>query len=169
MEKYIGVKRVNATPMTREVYSNDLRGWALPSDEAAEDAGYLVEYIDGGKSNHAAYAGYISWIPRDVFERTYRMNGGLTFGDAIEALKAGHRVARQGWNGKDMWLSLTCDGGREVAAENFWSTHNAAYAESRGGVATVLPAITMKTATGEILIGWLASQSDILASDWVVL
>lgn len=49
----------------------------------------------------------------------------LDFGDAIRALKAGKRVARAGWNGKGMWLSLSCDGTREVPAENFWSPHNA--------------------------------------------
>lgn len=32
----------------------------------------------------------------------------------------------------------------------------------------VLPSITMKTATGEILMGWLASQTDMLAEDWHV-
>lgn len=91
----------------------------------------------------------------------------MDFGDALRALKAGKKVARFGWNGKGMWLSLSCDGMREVAAENFWSPHNAAFARENGGKATVLPSITMKTATGEILMGWLASQSDMLAEDWV--
>ncbi|AXU20380.1 hypothetical protein C7W88_17015 [Novosphingobium sp. THN1] len=36
-------------------------------------------------------------------------------------------------------------------------------------MATVLPCINMKTATGEILMGWLASQSDMLCEDWCVL
>ncbi len=65
-----------------------------------------------------------------------------------------------------MWLSLSCDGTREVPAENFWSPHNAEHARQSGGKATVLPSITMKTATGEILMGWLASQTDMLADDW---
>jgi hypothetical protein len=43
---------------------------------------------------------------------------------------------------------------------------NKAYAQENGGNATVLPCITMKTATGEILMGWLASQTDLLADDW---
>lgn len=58
---------------------------------------------------------------------------------------------------------------RVTPAENFWSPHNAEHARQSGGKATVLPSITMKTATGEILMGWLASQSDMLATDWVVL
>lgn len=92
------------------------------------------------------------------------------FGQAIEALKAGKRVSREGWNGKGMWLSLSgVSGNREVAAENFWSEHNAEFARQNGGKATVLPSISMKTATGEILMGWLASQTDMLAEDWVIL
>jgi len=93
---------------------------------------------------------------------------GASFGSAIAYLKMGFRVRRAGWNGKGMWLALSCDSGRETKAENFWSEHNKAYAEQNGGTATVLPCITMKTATGEILMGWLASQTDILAVDWEV-
>jgi hypothetical protein len=96
----------------------------------------------------------------------------LTFGDAIEALKAGRKVARSGWNGKGMWLSLSVGVGlaqaRSIPAESFWSENNRKYAEDNGGFATVLPCITMKTATGEILMGWLASQSDMLSNDWEV-
>lgn len=88
------------------------------------------------------------------------------FGSALGALKHGHRVARTGWNGKGMWLSLSCDGTREVPVSGFWSKHNAAHAYANGGKATVLPSITMKTADGSILMGWLASQTDMLAEDW---
>lgn len=96
----------------------------------------------------------------------------MDFGDAIRALKRGERVARAGWNGKGMWLSLSSsaadDGVRLVPAEHFWSQHNAEYARQNGGAAEVLPCITMKTATGEILMGWLASQTDMLAEDWII-
>lgn len=92
----------------------------------------------------------------------------IDFGDAIRLLKEGAKVARLGWNGKGMWLSLSGDGVREIPADAFWSANNAAYASEQGGAAKVLPCITMRTATGEILMGWLASQSDMLAEDWVV-
>ena len=96
-------------------------------------------------------------------------DGAGSFGDAIVALKAGHRVARAGWNGKGMWLSLSGPmPGRAIAAENFWSSNNSEYARANGGSATVLPCITMKVATGEILMSWLASQTDMLAEDWCV-
>ena len=167
MKKYLGTKVINAKPMSRQAY-NDLRGWLLPADEDGTDAGFLVEYTDGGKANHPDFEGYVSWSPADVFANAYRETAGLTFGAAIEALKVGQRVARAGWNGKSMWLALSCGATREVHAENFWSPHNAAHAVSQGGRAKVLPSITMKTATGEILMGWLASQTDMLAEDWSV-
>lgn len=91
----------------------------------------------------------------------------MEFGDALRLLKGGYKVARSGWNGKGMWLSLSGPlGPRQIPASAFWSTNNADYARSLGGAATVLPCITMKTATGEILMGWLASQTDMLADDW---
>jgi Protein of unknown function (DUF2829) len=92
------------------------------------------------------------------------------FGYALTCLKAGSRVAREGWNGKGMWLSLSCDNSRRIPAASFWSRNNIEYAMTQPlGQASVLPCITMKTATGEILMGWLASQTDMLANDWVVL
>ncbi|MDK9585426.1 crAss001_48 related protein [Lelliottia wanjuensis] len=70
MKQYTGTKTINAKPMNRQEY-NALRGWTVPADENPEDAGYLVEYTDGGKPNHPDFSGYISWSPADVFERTY--------------------------------------------------------------------------------------------------
>lgn len=71
MKKYIGTKEINALPMTRQEY-NDFRGWKLPDDEDGSDEGYLVEYVDGGKANTPQYAGYVSWSPKNVFERAYK-------------------------------------------------------------------------------------------------
>lgn len=91
----------------------------------------------------------------------------MDFGDAIRALKEGCTVAREGWNGKGMWLALS-PGHPSLSAQKFWAGPNRDYAEANGGHAPVLPCITMKTATGEILMGWLASQTDMLAEDWVI-
>lgn len=168
MQTCIGTKLVKMQPMSRAEY-NVYRDWILPADENGADEGYLVEYLDGGKPNHPNHAGYISWSPKEQAENAYHPTDGLSFGLALEALKKGLRVARAGWNGKGMWLSLSGDSVREIPASAFWSKNNAAYAQDRpGGVAQVLPCITMKTATGEILMGWLASQTDMLADDWMV-
>ena len=53
MKLYIGTKQVTATPMTRLAY-NKYRGWTVPADENGADAGYLVEYLDGGTPNRHA-------------------------------------------------------------------------------------------------------------------
>mgnify|MGYP000125494391 CR=1 FL=1 len=94
----------------------------------------------------------------------------LTFGQALDALKLGKRIAREGWNGKGMWIALSgLEGVREVAASNLWSPANADFAYTQPGhKAKVQPCFTMKTAADEIQMGWLASQSDMLAEDWAV-
>lgn len=152
-----------------------------PAVEAVFGTGFCIEGLQGFVNvdpgdwiiTESNGRGYYPCKP-DVFEANYapaeRANGfGLTFGDALKALKAGYRVAREGWNGKGMWLSLSgVPGGTRIDADKFWSPHNEAFARENGGAATVLPCITMKTATGEILMGWLASQTDMLAEDWMV-
>lgn len=94
------------------------------------------------------------------------MNGN-DIGWAVHQLKEGKRVQRAGWNGKGMWLSLSGPmEPREIPASAFWSKNNADWAHEKGGIAKVLPCVTMKTATDEILMGWLCSQTDLLATDW---
>lgn len=69
-KKFTCHKEVLARPMNRKAY-NTLRGWELPANENPDDEGFLVEYLDGGQTNHPDFAGYISWSPKDVFERGY--------------------------------------------------------------------------------------------------
>lgn len=90
----------------------------------------------------------------------------MDFGCALRELKNGHRVARRGWNGKGMWLAYS-PGIEALPADKFFAGPNREHAEQNGGSARVLPSITMKTVDGDILPGWLASQTDMLAEDWV--
>lgn len=163
MQQFIGTKQVMLLPMSRAEY-NHYRGWQLPDNENGDDEGYLVEYTDGGQPNDVRHAGYISWSPKAQAEAAYRPVTAMTFGDALIMLKAGHRVARAGWNGKGMWLAFS-PGSKALPAERFWAPQNRRHAVEVGPT-DVLPCITMKTATGEILMGWLASQTDMLAEDW---
>lgn len=164
--QYIGTKIVNAEAMTRAAY-NEFRGWALPADECGEDAGYLVEYLDGGKPNVPTHAGYVSWSPAEQFQAAYRSTDGLTFGLALEALKKGLKVARAGWNGSGQWIALG-DGTAALPADQFWNKHSRQFAEDNGGTASVRPYFILKTAQGDILMGWSPSQSDALAEDWQI-
>lgn len=159
MDVFYGTKKIMATPMTRLAY-NEYRGWELPADEDGSDAGYLVEYLDGGQSNHSAHAGYISWSPALVFERAYRASGSMGFGHALEALKEGERVARHGWNGKGMFLFLVND------IQNFTSEGD--IARHLPETSVVVDFIMMRAADGN-LVPWLCSQTDALAEDWCIL
>ncbi|RQQ19716.1 DUF2829 domain-containing protein [Burkholderia stagnalis] len=158
MARCIGTKIVNMAPMTRGEY-NAFRGWTVPADENASDEGYLVEYLDGGAPNTPHYAGYVSWSPKAQADAAYRAADGLTFGLAIEALKKGARVARAGWNGKNMWLVMAGSGGNWSAAVGGGAMPD----DWRGN----LPFIAMFTADKH-LVPWLASQTDMLADDWRV-
>ncbi len=90
-----------------------------------------------------------------------------TFGEAIEALKLGKRITRAGWNGKGMWLFLL-PAGRIPLSVCHDPALRQVVAES-GGEIDCLPTIRIKTADNKILTGWLASQSDIFAEDWMIL
>jgi len=160
MQTYIGTKVINAKPMNRQEY-NDFRGWELPSDEDGSDEGYLVEYVDGGQANTEQYAGYVSWSPKDVFERAYNPNGSLTFGDALVLLKQGKRVSRAGWNGKNQFVYL-------IKGADLQKTLGYGYGEYLEEP-TIQSALAIKTAANQIQIGWLASQTDMLANDWRVI
>lgn len=70
MKGFIGTKIVLALAMTRLAY-NQYRGWELPANENGDDAGYLVEYTDGGKPNMEGHAGYVSWSPKEQFDNAY--------------------------------------------------------------------------------------------------
>lgn len=65
---YVGTKVVRGVPMTKGAY-HAVRGWNDLPD--SEESGYLVEYTDGGAPNVEGFAGYISWSPKDVFEKAY--------------------------------------------------------------------------------------------------
>lgn len=67
------------------------------------------------------------------------------FGWALERMKAGKRVTRQGWNGPGQWLELQTPDGKSKMT---------------------LPYIFISTVAGD-LVPWLASQTDMLASDWL--
>lgn len=82
------------------------------------------------------------------------------FSDALMWLKEGRKVARRGWNGKGMFLWLVPAGeypARMEAIKGHYPDDMVPY----GGY------IAMKTAGGNV-VPWLASQTDMLADDWLV-
>lgn len=161
--QYFGTKEVLGIPMNRLDYNN-LRGWNLPSDENGSDEGYLVEYVDGGQANHLDYDGYISWSPKNVFQKAYKPNGSLSFGDAILAMKSGARVARRGWNGKDMYAVLMNGYPSGVPANKETALKHGI---KEGELIKVRPYLALWTAQKD-LATWTPSGSDCLAEDWEI-
>ncbi len=74
----------------------------------------------------------------------------MDFSQALTLLKCGARVMRHGWNGKGMWLFLA-EGGM--------------FKFDGYVMGPLQPHIVMKTADNKF-VPWLASQTDILATDW---
>jgi hypothetical protein len=99
----------------------------------------------------------------------------LSFGEAIELCRLrGVKIARAGWNGKNMWVAwtpgsvipaeLARNGAADLLAQEL--IRNAA---ERPGEIKINGHFDMKTADGSLTIGWLASQSDMAADDWAII
>ena len=82
----------------------------------------------------------------------------MSFGAAIYALKRGRKVARAGWNGKDQYIELA----RNIVYQTTDDEFTAVRHEDIGSEAICF------AGTRGRQIGWLASQSDMLADDWYV-
>lgn len=89
----------------------------------------------------------------------------MDFGSAIRCLKRGLKVAREGWNGKGMYLWLL----PATTIQKEW-VHDNKLLDAFEGRDTLecLGSIRMFTADKKVLTGWLASQTDMLSEDWVV-
>ena len=88
----------------------------------------------------------------------------LNFSEALELVKAGSKISRDGWNGKGMFVVY-----QKGYPEGIPINANTATALGlpQGTVKKFLPYLMMSTAQGDF-VPWLASQTDILAEDWGV-
>ncbi len=87
----------------------------------------------------------------------------MNFGQAIEAMKEGKKVSREGWNGKAMFVFLTK--GRTIPNDKERSFKH--FEEQQEVV--LRDHIDMKDAQGGYVSGWLASQTDMLSDDWGII
>lgn len=163
MKTYFGTKQIKALPMTKAEYC-EYRGWAVPEGEDPDEQVMLVEYAIDPKSipNHGDHEGYISMSPLHVFEEAYREDGSLTFGHAIAAAKKGAKIARSGWNGKNMYAVIMpgYPDGIEVN-EVTQKAHNI----PAGTTLVYRPYFQLYTAQSDVAM-WAPSGSDALAEDW---
>jgi hypothetical protein len=86
----------------------------------------------------------------------------MNFGEAIEALKAGKKVARKTWHIETyLWLLPAAEVRKEWVKDPMLLS---VFGERE--VLNCLGSVRMLTATGEVLTGWLATQTDMFAEDW---
>lgn len=85
----------------------------------------------------------------------------MNYGDALKALHDGKKVARSGWNGKDMFVYLVPGSTFQVSREPLTGLF------PEGTEIVYRPHLDMRYADGTFGV-WLASQSDMLAEDWYV-
>jgi len=98
------------------------------------------------------------WIIAD--ETNCPVLGGETtfsFGDAIKYLKRGLKVARKGWNGKKQYIQLATGISYKVADGEIVNCEH----DAIGNMAIAF------VGTSDVQMGWLASQADMLAEDWI--
>lgn len=239
MKKYIGTKLLKAKPLKLGEY-NEYRGWKQPENEDPNADGYLVEYQDGGKSNDERHGGYISWSPKDVFEKAYKLAetpldrmriesdelckkfsglasfiesekfkeldsvtqgmlkvqyrmmcnywqilnqratkmetgfGGscsLNFGQAIEYLKAGLAVRREGWNGKGLFVIKQVPAHIESdiipKMQSLPQSAKDLILKSKGFVDYTSQCLIYNENNGRA-DSWVPSISDVFAEDWEI-
>ena len=149
MKEYIGTKLIKAEPL-----------------EQLGQQGYKVVYTPPDSYE------YTSWSPKDVFEESYREVNGMSFGLAIEAAKLGLKVARAGWNGKNMFVVYM----PPLQLPPFNTQEPGPRVNDRTakfiGEDTPLdcqPYFAMFNAQKQWIPGWVASQSDMLADDWQII
>lgn len=82
----------------------------------------------------------------------------MDFGKAIQLLKEGKKVQRQGWNGKNQYIELATN----ISYKN---TNNEIINVEHDAIGNKAIAFV---GTSGVQLGWLASQADMLAEDWKI-
>ena len=164
MKTYICTKMIQAVPakMVNGVIWPD--GLPLPKtnevkETGCNECGGNTVITDGYMYTASPEDRWPLFMEAAEFEKHCRPAISMTFGDAIEAMKNGKRVARHGWNGSGMYVFLAFDTDFVTDADI------SAFDQQEVGVGDML---VMKTANDTFQPGWLASQADMLAEDWFV-
>lgn len=163
-------------PALREGKKIKLSMWKNAYWYVSED-GTLMNHCEGGEEIPTALM-----FPRDLLmvmddrwevveenaaDQEQTPSDTISFGDALNFLKAGKKVARKGWNGKGMFLVL-CPGSEVPADRMRVKAVKKFYKQENRDSVVIVPHIDMKAADGTYVTGWLASQTDMLADDWYV-
>ena len=107
---------------------------------------------------------YPQYMDAAEFEKSCRSTEAMNFGDALLVLKQGKRVARKGWNGKNMSVAYQKGYPQGIPCNKNTAE---AWGMEEGELFKCRPYLQMRCADGTFQM-WLASQSDILADDWYI-
>ena len=158
MKQYIGLKVINAIPMTKKVACKE----GLVKEDGCEEKSLKNSEVQGHKIIDEN--GCESWIPKDAFNDTYKRLNNMVFGLAIEALKKGHKVARKCWNSgaKKEFLFLVPGSEFNVNRPPLLGIY------PEGTEVSYHAHIDMRTAEDKI-VPWVATQADMLAEDYIII
>ena len=84
----------------------------------------------------------------------------MNFGEALEKVKAGYAISRTGWNSKVQLVY-------HISARDLQVGLKYGYGEYEGEP-VFTDTLAIRTKHNQIQVGWLPSQSDMLAEDWRV-
>lgn len=126
--------------------------------------GLKVETVECEKcGRHTNYVkGLIDSTLQEMKEQQIEFN----FGMAIHLLKEGERVTRKIWNNKGIFIYLVR--GTSIPKRNLRNEAALQIADSPLETVQINSHIDMKAADGSVVIGWLASQTDMLTEDWIL-
>ncbi|WP_454917264.1 DUF2829 domain-containing protein [Xanthobacter sediminis] len=139
--------------MTTNVVVKANHGWPVKVTKLDPETGapldYPAEVVEANTERTVCCHSGMDLLIHEI--QPNEMPRGMSFGDALAALKSGKRVARDGWNGKGMFLFL-------VPGSTF---------TIKGTEVPYHAHIDMKTAQGDV-VPWHGSQTDVLADDWAL-
>lgn len=146
----------------------------MPNSENPEiilnqDVADKMAYIDRTYNDDLVHANCKDIYITEAILCTWPDTDTFTFGDALEAAKDGHRIARKGWNGNGMYVFLATDVQFHTDADISEFHPKKTTEETDKNSVEVSDMLVLRTAQGTLQPGWLATQSDMLADDWYIL
>ena len=126
MKMYIGTKMIKAALMTR---SEAEKSYGVKVGGSRTGEGYLVKYPDG----------YLSWSPKDVFEKAYCKSGNLPFESAVAAMKMGKSIGCGRWKDDVRMQIQNPEDSEEKSNDKDEMTASYFYVKSRFGTIPWIP------------------------------
>lgn len=150
---------LQAMQYLKKGYKISRNGWKKDLYCVLNEQTNLIELFDGKRKIVVSPTFTIIDVLKDDWKIYIKTKEKTTFGDAIEHIKKGGKAKREGWNGKEQYITLATDIKYIDQSTNFLSDCEHLDIGSQ--------AILFHGTRGN-QIGWLASQSDMLANDWIL-